>query len=53
LFGRAALRDFIDVATVSAAFDRSDLIDLARRIDAGFDEYGANPAELRAFFDAS
>ena len=34
LFGRAALRDFIDVATVSDAFDRSDLIDLARRIDA-------------------
>lgn len=39
LFGRAALRDFIDVATVSAAFDRCELIELARRIDAGFDEY--------------
>ena len=70
LFGRAALRDFIDVATVSTAFQRSELIDLARRIDAGFDEnvlaemvemlvrytdddireYGADPAELRAFF---
>jgi hypothetical protein len=70
LFGRAALRDFIDVATVSVVFDRSELIDLARRIDAGFDEnvlaemvemlgrysddeireYGADPAELRAFF---
>lgn len=70
LFGRAALRDFIDVATVAAVFDRSELIDLARRIDAGFDEhvlaemvemlvrysddeireYGADPADLRAFF---
>ncbi len=70
LFGRAALRDFIDVATVSAAFQRSELTDLAGRIDAGFDEnvlaemvemlvrysddeireYGADPAELRAFF---
>ena len=39
LFGRAALRDFIDVATVSAAFDVSELIDLARRIDVGFDEF--------------
>ena len=38
LFGRAALRDFIDVATVAAVFDRSELIDLARRIDARFDE---------------
>mgnify|MGYP007125639245 CR=1 FL=1 len=38
LFGRAALRDFIDVASVSVAFDKSELIDLARRIDTGFDE---------------
>ena len=35
LFGRAALRDFIDVATVAVAFDVSELIALAQRIKNG------------------
>lgn len=37
LFGRAALRDFVDVATVADRYDRAELLRLAAAIDEGFD----------------
>ena len=36
LFDRAADRDFVDVFALSARFDKTSLLDLARQLDAGF-----------------
>lgn len=38
LFDRAALRDFIDVHTVSLTFETDELLAVARQIDDGFDQ---------------
>ena len=36
LFGRAAARDFVDVYALSRTFAKTDLLELAREVDAGF-----------------
>lgn len=36
LFDRAAARDFVDVYALSRTFPKTDLLDLAREVDAGF-----------------
>ncbi len=37
LFDRAAARDFVDVHALSRRFSKTELLDLAREVDAGFD----------------
>ena len=37
LFDRAAARDFVDVFTLSLRFSKTEMLELAREIDAGFD----------------
>jgi hypothetical protein len=37
LFDRAAARDFVDVFALSRRFSKTELLELAREIDAGFD----------------
>jgi hypothetical protein len=37
LFDRAAARDFVDVFTLSRRFSKTELLELAREIDAGFE----------------
>ncbi|MDQ2749932.1 MAG: hypothetical protein M3Y44_10505 [Actinomycetota bacterium] len=45
MFDRAAARDFVDVDALAQRFTATELRDLARDVDAGFDI-----AALRAFF---
>ena len=37
LFDRAAARDFVDVYALSRRFSKTELLDLAREVDSGFD----------------